>query len=67
MIPEVSISSGVPTIYLPLSFIILISGAKDFYEDYKRRKSDNEENRQPILTYDGYKFVSIPSSSLYVG
>ncbi|CAD8203960.1 unnamed protein product [Paramecium pentaurelia] len=67
MIPEVSISSGVPTIYLPLSFIILISGAKDFYEDYKRRKSDNEENRQPILTYDGYKFVTIPSSSLYVG
>lgn len=54
MIPEVSISSGVPTIYLPLSFIILISGAKDFYEDYKRRKSDNEENRQPVSTYDGY-------------
>lgn len=40
MIPEVSISSNVPTIYLPLGFIILISGAKDFYEDYKRRKSD---------------------------
>lgn len=46
MVPEVTISSGIPTIYLPLGFIILISGAKDFYEDYKRRTSDNEENKQ---------------------
>ncbi|CAD8128744.1 unnamed protein product [Paramecium sonneborni] len=43
MVPEVSINSGTPTIYLSLDVIILVSGAKDFYEDYKRRKSDKKE------------------------
>lgn len=36
MIHSVSISNDIPTIYLPLSVIIIISALKDFYEDYKR-------------------------------
>ncbi|CAD8079154.1 unnamed protein product [Paramecium primaurelia] len=67
MVPEVSISSGIPTIYLPLGFIILVSGAKDFYEDYKRRTSDNEENKQQVTAFDGKDFVKIPSYELRVG
>ncbi|CAD8170934.1 unnamed protein product [Paramecium octaurelia] len=67
MVPEVSISSGIPTIYLPLGFIILVSGAKDFYEDYKRRKSDIEENKQQVTAFDGTSFVKIASYNLRVG
>lgn len=56
MVPEVSISQGFPTIYLPLSFIIFISGAKDFYEDYKRRKSDLDENYRLVRALEGDTF-----------
>lgn len=44
LIPEISISNGVPVIFLPLAVIVAITGIKDFFEDYKRRKSDIEEN-----------------------
>ena len=43
--PFISISEGVPTIYVPLVCIIIITAAKDFFEDFKRKRSDNEENR----------------------
>ena len=36
MIPYVSISQNVPVIFFPLSFIIIVTGLKDFFEDYKR-------------------------------
>lgn len=45
MIPAISISEGVPTIFMPLFVILLVTAAKDFYEDFKRRTSDNEENK----------------------
>jgi len=45
MIPQISISDGVPTIFMPLFVILLVTAAKDFYEDFKRRTSDNEENK----------------------
>lgn len=44
MIQSISISEGVPTIFLPLLVIVIVTGAKDFYEDFKRRTSDFEEN-----------------------
>lgn len=33
---------------MPLFVILVVTAAKDFFEDYKRRKSDNEENK--VLT-----------------
>jgi phospholipid-transporting ATPase len=44
MIGVISISGGLPTIYLPLIFIIFLTALKDIWEDYKRKKSDKEEN-----------------------
>ncbi len=48
IIPNVSITNGIPYTYIPLSAILLISMLKDFVEDFKRRRSDNEENRRKI-------------------
>lgn len=44
MIDAITISDGYPTIYVPLITIVVITAAKDYYEDYKRKKSDREEN-----------------------
>jgi len=41
---SISISDGIPTIYLPLVVIVTLTAIKDYYEDYKRKKSDREEN-----------------------
>ena len=37
---------------LPLSFVILVSMIKDMFEDYKRYKSDTEENFKNVEAYD---------------
>lgn len=43
-IKSISTTNGEPTILLPLSTVISLSMIKDFFEDYKRWKSDKEEN-----------------------
>jgi phospholipid-transporting ATPase len=56
IIPEVSISDGIPTILAPLSFIVLLSMVKDAFEDYKRFKSDREENEKQAFVFRAGKF-----------
>ena len=58
MIPQISISDGVPTIFMPLFVILLVTAAKDFYEDFKRRTSDNEENKVEDILDFSEKLVS---------
>lgn len=50
--PEISISSNIPVIFLPLATIVLATALKDYYEDNKRKKSDKEENMQKVFVYD---------------
>lgn len=52
MIPGVSITDNIPTMLPPLTFILLLSMAKDVYEDYKRYKSDREENLSDSMVFD---------------
>ncbi|EGR30728.1 phospholipid-translocating p-type flippase family protein, putative [Ichthyophthirius multifiliis] len=62
IIPQISISDGVPTIFLPLTVILAITASKDFYEDYKRKKSDNEENKvKKYKTQQNQKKEACPS------
>ena len=49
---EISNADGRPVILLPLIVVVLINGIKDFYEDLKRKKSDDEENNRNILIYN---------------
>lgn len=52
MIDSITISDGLPTIYLPLVFIVMITAAKDYYEDYKRKRSDREENESKTTVFN---------------
>lgn len=60
MIPQITISGGFPVIFVPLSIVVAVSAIKDFYEDLKRKRSDEEINSHPAtkLTLDGYQQVS---------
>lgn len=42
------IGSGVPSLLLPLSFVVSVSMLKDAFEDYQRYKSDDEENHRKV-------------------
>ena len=44
MITAISITDGKPVIFGPLLIVVSISMMKDFFEDFKRHKSDFEEN-----------------------
>ena len=59
MLPEISPSGGSPVILIPLIFVVFVNGLKDYYEDYKRKESDNRENRSSVIicTQEGDKVV----------
>ena len=54
-IRDLSYSDGLPLILFPLSFVITLNGIKDLYEDFKRKKSDTEENNKITLVYNKEK------------
>lgn len=48
-IRQISATNGIPTIILPLSFVFIVNGLKDAFEDYNRYKADLIENNQMVL------------------
>lgn len=40
------IGSGVPSLLMPLTFVVSLSMIKDGFEDYQRKRSDDEENNR---------------------
>ena len=46
MVRQVSTSQGVPTMCLPLSFVIGVSMVKYAFEDYKRMVDDQKQNNK---------------------
>jgi len=40
------IGSGVPSLLMPIAFVVSLSMIKDGFEDYQRKKSDDEENNR---------------------
>lgn len=47
---QVSTTRGMPTIALPLSCVLVVNMAKDFFEDWKRHQADRVENQSLTLT-----------------
>ena len=45
-IKVISYSNGTPIMLIPFSFVVLINGVKDLYEDIKRRKMNNLDNNR---------------------
>ena len=69
MINDITISDSLPTFYPPLGLIVVLTAIKDFLEDYKRKKSDNEENAAFVKAWDPNekKFVEKHWQDLYIG
>lgn len=67
MVKDISISEGIPTIYAPLVTIVCITATKDYYEDYKRKKSDKEENRSRCTVLRDSIFIESYWEKLRVG
>ena len=66
-IQSISNSSGKPVILLPLTTIILITAIKDLYEDFKRHRSDNEENNKKVMTGSNFSFNEEKWENVKVG
>lgn len=67
MVREISTTSGQPTIFIPLSIIIIFSGIKDIFEDYKRHKADREENESTVEIFSEGKWQPTLWKNLLVG
>lgn len=67
IIKSISNTDGQPTIFLPLIVIVIISMLKDIVEDYKRHKSDTEENNNLTSVFIDGKFEKIPWQNLLIG
>jgi len=53
MTPQVTVTGQIPTISLPLASVILMNALKDALEDWRRHKSDREENERQVLALEG--------------
>ncbi len=68
ILPAISNSENLPTIYMPLFVIIMISMIKDCFEDLKRHNSDSEENKRKVLCLQVNKeFKRVQWEELRVG
>ena len=48
IIPETSITNGTPTMLLPIAFVLSVTAAKDFMEDWSRKRADKIENNRVV-------------------
>ena len=48
----ISYSNGSPIMLIPFSFIVLINGIKDLYEDWKRKKMNDIDNKRLCEVYN---------------
>eukprot|EP00466_Bigelowiella_natans_P013751 jgi/Bigna1/56260/estExt_Genewise1Plus.C_900001 len=49
LVPAISASQGIPDIYIPLSFILTVSGIRAAVDDYAKHKEDAARARKPYL------------------
>jgi len=67
LIPDISNTNDEPLQLIPLSFIVFVSMVKDAFEDYKRHKSDFEENNKDTLVFRNGEFVKVLWKDLLIG
>lgn len=67
MIPEISVSDGQPVTLVPLLFIVVVSALKDLIEDWKRKRSDNEENSKKTKVIKNGRPQNVKWQHLRVG
>ena len=67
MVPEISVTGGIPNILLPLIFVLAVSATKDLFEDIKRSKSDKEENMKNALKRHNGEWIKVQWMDIQVG
>ena len=67
MIPSISQSNRMPTILVPLLMVVGLNGIKDYFEDYKRKKSDERENNSKTQLFQNNRFVESEWKNLSPG
>lgn len=67
MVKEISVSNGQPVTLFPLIFIVIVSMIKDLAEDWKRKRSDNEENSKSVKVVKDGRLKTVKWESLRVG
>lgn len=67
VVPQTTVSNGVPNILMPLLFVVFVSAMKDLFEDLKRRKSDREENNRACLVWKQGKWMKTAWCKVMVG
>ncbi|GAB9472150.1 Phospholipid-translocating p-type flippase [Globisporangium polare] len=69
LLPDVTSSSGVPTMIVPLFFIIVVSGVRDLFEDMQRHRADAQQNLAPMnkLHFPETQFAAATCADLRVG
>jgi phospholipid-transporting ATPase len=67
--PAVSTSQGVPTQWIPLAFILMVSALRAGVEDYARHKEDHKEAATEYLVFSASKkeFEVRASGRIHVG
>lgn len=66
-IPSVSITGGVPTSLVPLTFVLFFDALVTAREDYKRHCDDAEANARTTLTMRDGRFQPVPWRDIRVG
>jgi magnesium-transporting ATPase (P-type) len=66
-IKPISLTSGVPTMLVTLTFVIVLSMIKDFIENYKLWKRDKKENNSLVEVLNGNQTNKVAKSELKVG
>ena len=58
-IKNISYSNGSPIMLIPFSFVVMINGIKDLYEDLKRKKMNNIDNNRicEVFNISKNKFI----------
>ncbi|TYZ57193.1 hypothetical protein PybrP1_011143 [[Pythium] brassicae (nom. inval.)] len=69
LLPDVTSSNGVPTMIVPLFFVIVVSGTRDLVEDLQRHRADEEQNLAPVskLHFPETAFAAAVSAHVKVG
>lgn len=67
MIPAVSITNGIPSSMVPLSFVILFDAIVTAREDYKRHVDDAKDNAHPTLVLAQGQWHKTPWRDVRVG
>ncbi len=63
LFPAISTSQGVPDIYIPLSFILTVSGVRAAVDDIAKHKEDAERAARPFLVFCPDTARNKPSST----